>query len=174
VDRVGDGVDAGWLGMQAVVHLGTVPGGYAELAVTETARLQEIPDNLDAAEAVAIIGTGRTTMGGETARAAVDLLGKGGQHLVFGWSGKSPGDSAPLMFTGNELAERGITSQLVVGPPMLQRVGGDVRVLEDRALAEAAAGRWRPAVQRFALAGAAEAHRALETRGTVGKVVLIP
>lgn len=261
VDRIGDGVIAEWLGKQVVVHLGTVPGGYAELAVTETARLQEIPDNLDAAEAVAIIGTGRTTMGilqftdlgpdsiavvlaaaggigtllvqyaknvgatvvglaggpakvalvqrngadiavdytlpdwvdqvrtqlsgrratvlfdsvgGKTTRAAVDLLGKGGQHLVFGWSGKGPGDSAPLTFTENELAERGIASQLVVGSPMLWRVGGDVRVLEDRALAEAAAGRWRPAVRRFALADAAQAHLELETRGTVGKVVLIP
>ncbi|ROV66479.1 hypothetical protein D3105_21800 [Streptomyces globisporus] len=36
------------------------------------------------------------------------------------------------------------------------------------------AGRLRPAVQRFPLAEAAAAHRALETRGTVGKVVLEP
>ncbi|NED87597.1 zinc-binding dehydrogenase, partial [Streptomyces sp. SID11233] len=39
---------------------------------------------------------------------------------------------------------------------------------------EAAAGRLRPAVQRYPLAEAAAAHRALETRGTTGKVVLIP
>ncbi|CAO0828076.1 Zinc-binding dehydrogenase OS=Streptomyces microflavus OX=1919 GN=HUT09_19310 PE=4 SV=1 [Streptomyces microflavus] len=44
----------------------------------------------------------------------------------------------------------------------------------DRALAEAAAGRLRPAVQRYPLAEAAAAHRALETRGTIGKVVLEP
>lgn len=32
----------------------------------------------------------------------------------------------------------------------------------------------RPAVQRYPLAEAAAAHRALETRGTMGKVVLEP
>ncbi|MEV0710103.1 zinc-binding dehydrogenase [Nocardia aurea] len=57
---------------------------------------------------------------------------------------------------------------------MLQRVGGDIRVLEERALAQAAAGRLRPAVQRFPLSDAAGAHRALETRATMGKVVLVP
>ncbi|MEU0159318.1 zinc-binding dehydrogenase [Streptomyces sp. NPDC006261] len=46
--------------------------------------------------------------------------------------------------------------------------------LETHALTEAAAGRLRPAVQRYPLADAAAAHRALETRGTIGKVVLEP
>lgn len=49
-----------------------------------------------------------------------------------------------------------------------------IRTLELRALTEAAAGRLTPAVQRFPLAEAAAAHRALETRGTTGKVVLEP
>ena len=40
-----------------------MPGGYAELAVTDVERLHEIPENLDFAEAVAMIGTGRTAMG---------------------------------------------------------------------------------------------------------------
>ncbi|MFE3795507.1 zinc-binding dehydrogenase [Nocardia tengchongensis] len=42
------------------------------------------------------------------------------------------------------------------------------------ALAEAAAGRLRPAVQSFPLAAAAAAHHALESRATTGKVVLLP
>ncbi|WP_062993881.1 zinc-binding dehydrogenase [Nocardia anaemiae] len=255
VERIGPDVDASWLGKRVVAHLGQAPGGYAELAVTETARLHEIPADLDPAQAVAIVGTGRTTMGillftelgpdsvvvitaaaggigtllvqhaknvgatvvglaggpakvelvqrngadiaidylrrdwpgqartqlgdrratvlfdgvgGEISRAAVDLLGKGGQHLIYGAA-----DGGPLSLS-EELATRGITSEMVVGPRLLQRVGGDLRPLEDKAMTEAAAGRLRPAVQRFALAEAAEAHRALETRGTVGKVVLMP
>ncbi|MFE9324840.1 zinc-binding dehydrogenase [Nocardia sp. NPDC052278] len=254
VDQIGPDVDASWLGKRVVAHLGQEPGGYAELAVAETARLHEIPAELDPAEAVAIVGTGRTTMGillftelgpdsvvvvtaaaggigtllvqyaknvgstvvglaggpakvelvqrngadiaidylrpdwpeqvraqlgdrratvlfdgvgGEISRTAIDLLGKGGQHLIYGAA-----DSAPLSLSEQELATRGITSEMVVGPRMLQRVGGDLRPLEDKAMAEAAAGRLRPAVQRFALADAADAHRALESRGTVGKVVL--
>ncbi|MEV4128228.1 zinc-binding dehydrogenase [Nocardia sp. NPDC049707] len=254
VDRIWTDVDASWLGKRVVAHLGPVPGGYAELAVTETARLHEIPAGLDPAEAVAIVGTGRTAtgillftelgpdsvvvvtaaaggigtllvqyaknvgatvvglaggpakveltrrngadiaidylrpgwpeqvraqlgdrgatvlfdaVGGEISRAAVDLLDKGGQHLIYGAA-----DGAPMSLSEAESAPRGITSELVVGPRMLQRVGGDLRPLEDKAMTEAAAGRLRPAVQRFPLAEAAAAHRALETRGTVGKVVL--
>ncbi|PXX59130.1 NADPH:quinone reductase-like Zn-dependent oxidoreductase [Nocardia tenerifensis] len=261
VDAVGAEVDPSWLGKRVVAHLGAVPGGYAELAVTEAARLHEIPANLDPAEAVAMIGTGRTTMGilqftelgpdsvalvtaaaggigtllvqyaknagatviglaggpakvelvqrngadlavdylladwpekvrafladrrasvlfdsvgGETARSALDLLGKGGQHLVYGASGQSPKDAGAPALPQEELAARGITSEFVLGPPMLQRAGGELRTLEDRAMEEAAAGRLRPAVQRFPLADAALAHRALESRGTTGKVVLIP
>ncbi|MCP2315063.1 NADPH:quinone reductase [Nocardia amikacinitolerans] len=261
VDRVGAGVDPAWLGKPVVAHLGAAPGGYAELAVVEAARLHSIPENLGPAEAVAMIGTGRTTMGilqfadvgpdsvavvtaaaggigtllmqylkalgatviglaggpskvarvagngadiavdyllpdwpervrarlgdraatlvfdaigGETARAAVDLLGEGGSHLVYGFAGKGPKDGQALTFTADELTERGITSQVVLGPPMLRPVGGDIRVLEDRAMAEAAAGRLRPALHRFDLADAAGAHRAIETRATMGKVVLIP
>ncbi|MFD5692975.1 zinc-binding dehydrogenase [Streptomyces rubiginosohelvolus] len=262
VDSVGEGTDPGLLGRRVVAHLGMAPGGYAELAVTEADRLHEIPEGLDAAAAVAMIGTGRTTLGilgftplgpdsvvvvtaaaggigtlivqyarnagatvialaggpakvaratengaglaldythpdwplrareyldtaglratvvydsvgGTTARAAVGLLGPGGQHVVYGWSGEGLRNGEPLTFTAAELAERSITSTSVLGPKMIER-GGGLRALETRALAEAAAGRLRPAVQRFPLAEAAAAHRALETRGTMGKVVLEP
>ncbi|MFG1795167.1 zinc-binding dehydrogenase [Nocardia sp. NPDC049149] len=261
VDAVGADVDPSWIGKRVVAHLGMVPGGYAELAVTEVARLHEIPANLDAAEAVAMIGTGRTTLGvlqftelsrdsiaivtaaaggigtllvqyaknvgatviglaggpakvalvqqngadlavdyrqpgwtqqvrdflgdrtatvlfdsvgGEIAYAGIDLLGKGGQHLIYGGSGTDPKAVGTPTYSADELAARGVTSELVVGQAMIQRAGGDLRGLEDRAMAEATAGRLRPAVQRFPLAEAATAHHALETRGTTGKVVLIP
>ncbi|MFB8119313.1 MULTISPECIES: zinc-binding dehydrogenase [unclassified Streptomyces] len=257
VESLGEGTDPGWLGREVVAHLGAAPGGYAELAVVDAEKLHPLPEGLDAAEAVAMIGTGRTTLGilgftdlgpgsvavvtaaaggigtllvqaagnagadviglaggpakvarvaangaglavdytlpdwprrvrshlealgrpagvvfdsvgGITARAAVDLLGKGGQHLVYGSSG-----GRALSFGAEELAERGITSRSVLGPAMIEK-GGGMRTLETRSLAEAAAGRLRPAVQLFPLAEAAAAHRALETRGTMGKVVLVP
>ncbi|MEW9511344.1 zinc-binding dehydrogenase [Streptomyces bacillaris] len=262
VESVGEGTDPGWLGKRVVAHIGMAPGGYAELTVTEADKIHEIPGTLGAAEAVAMIGTGRTTLGilgftdlgpdsvavvtaaaggigtilvqyaknagatvialaggpakaaraeangadlaldytlpdwpdrarafldahglwatvvfdsvgGATARSAVGLLGRGGQHIVYGWSGEGLHDGRPLTFTPEELAERGITSGSVLGPRMIER-GGGLRALETRALAEAAAGRLRPAVQRYPLAEAAAAHRELETRGTVGKVVLEP
>ncbi|NEA74547.1 zinc-binding dehydrogenase [Streptomyces sp. SID13588] len=258
VDALGEGTDARWLGRRVAAHLGMVPGGYADTAVTDTGKLHELPENLDFAEGIAMIGTGRTTLGilrfadltdqdvvivtaaaggigtllvqqaknlgatvvgaaggpakverirglgadvavdyntpgwtdqvrtalggrsatvvfdavsGPLGRAAVDLLGKGGRHLVYGWSA-----GGPLELGEEELATRGITSQTVIGPPMMKAIGGPegLRALEEAALAEAAAGRLVPAVQRFPLAEAAAAHRALETRATMGKVVLVP
>jgi len=116
------------------------------------------------------------SVGGAPGRAAVDLLAKGGRHLVFGWSSGGLLTGGPLEFAEGELTARGITSEQVLGPPMLARAGGDnpLRTLETAALAEAAAGRLVPAVQRFPLAEATAAHRALESRATMGKVVLVP
>ncbi|MGW2200540.1 zinc-binding dehydrogenase [Streptomyces sp. NPDC001774] len=261
VDALGEGTDPSWLGKRVVAHLGMAPGGYAERAVVDAGRLHALADHLGEAEAVAMIGTGRTTLGilqftelgpdsvavvpaaaggigtllvqyaknagatvvglaggpekvalvkengadlavdyklpdwpdqvraflgtrsatvvfdsvgGATGLAAVDLLGKGGLHVVFGWSGAGLHDGEPLTFTDEELAARGITSESVLGPVMIQKAGGDVRNLELASLAAATEGTLRPAVHRFPLKEAAAAHRALETRGTIGKVVLIP
>lgn len=60
VDRVGTGVDATWLGRRVVAHLGFAGGGYADQAVVDAGRAYPLPDHLDAATAVAAIGTGRT------------------------------------------------------------------------------------------------------------------
>ncbi|MFD6495319.1 zinc-binding dehydrogenase [Streptomyces sp. NPDC060188] len=255
VESLGEGVAALWLGRRVVAHLGFAPGGYAELAVTDVDRVHDIPENLDFAQAVAMIGTGRTAMGivqfaepgptdvvvvpaaaggigtllvqyahhrgatviglaggpekvarvrangadhavdytepswsekvraqlggrtatvvfdgvgGGVAREAVALLGPDGRHIVFGWSGEGIRDGSPYLVEG--------VSEQVLGPVMLRRAGGPdpVRTLELRALAHAASGRLSPAVTRFPLAEAAAAHRALESRATIGKVVLEP
>ncbi|WP_420000418.1 zinc-binding dehydrogenase [Streptomyces boninensis] len=111
------------------------------------------------------------TVGGDAARSAADLLGRGGRHLVLGWS-----SGAPLEFTEAELAERGITTLNVLGPGWLDKIGGEnpLRRMETASLEEAASGRLVPQVQRFPLKDAAAAHKALVNRGTIGKVVLIP
>ncbi len=63
VSATGPDVDPTWIGKRVVVHLGMVPGGYAERAVAKVESLYELPDHVDAAQAVAAIGTGRTTAG---------------------------------------------------------------------------------------------------------------
>lgn len=63
VDAVGEGVDPDWVGRRVVAHLGPVPGGYAEQAVTSVETLFPVPDHVAAADAVAAVGTGRTAQG---------------------------------------------------------------------------------------------------------------
>lgn len=63
VDAVGPGVDPALVGRRVVAHLGMASAGYASMAIAAVAALQTIPGHLDAADAVAMIGTGRTTAG---------------------------------------------------------------------------------------------------------------
>ncbi|WP_244930583.1 zinc-binding dehydrogenase [Nocardioides sp. W7] len=63
VDRVGSGVEESWLGRRVVAHLGLVPGGYAEQAVTAVGTLFPVPDHVSFPAAVAAVGTGRTALG---------------------------------------------------------------------------------------------------------------
>ncbi|MBZ5738081.1 zinc-binding dehydrogenase [Nocardioides mangrovi] len=63
VDAVGPGVGDEWLGRRVVAHLGPVPGGYAEQAVTTVDLLLRLPDRVSFPDAVAAVGTGRTAQG---------------------------------------------------------------------------------------------------------------
>lgn len=63
VDLVGADVDQSWLGRRVVAHLGPVPGGYADQAVTDTGNLIAVPEQVRLTDAVAALGTGRTALG---------------------------------------------------------------------------------------------------------------
>jgi NADPH2:quinone reductase len=108
-------------------------------------------------------------VGGEVGRAGLELLDVGGRIVMFGWT-----SGAATEFTSADIVAGSLSVAWVTGPRMLKRYGG-LRGLETRALAEAAAGRLVPVVHPpFPLADAAAAHRALEGRDTIGKVVLVP
>ena len=62
VDAVGEGADENWIGRRVVAHLGADGAAYAELAVAGVDALHELPDGLSEDAAVAMIGTGRTTI----------------------------------------------------------------------------------------------------------------
>ena len=62
IDQIGPGVAERWLGRFVVADLGLASGGYAELALAPLECVHEVPEALDADQAVAMIGTGRTTL----------------------------------------------------------------------------------------------------------------
>jgi NADPH:quinone reductase len=246
-------VDAGpaeWLGRSVVAHLGMVPGGYADQAVTAVGNLFDVPGHLSFADAVAMVGTGRTAVGilennpiapddvvmvpaaaggigwllvqaaraagarviaaargdeklarleelkpdvlvdygnpgwmsnigerptvvfdgvgGTIGRQSLELLVPGGRMVMFGFSA-----GTPTQFTTSDLVQRSLVASWSLGPKMFARPGG-IRALAALALSKAAAGEWHPLVTTYPLADAARAHRDLEERRTIGKVVLLP
>lgn len=250
VDGVGSDVPTNMLGRRVVAHLGQVPGGYAEQAVTTPEKLIELPAGVTPPEAVALVGTGRTALGileqadltaddvvlipaaagglgwllvqaaravgarvvaaaggadklalleqlapdqlvdyaspawpdtvierptvvldgvgGSIGRQAMQLLRPGGRLLMFGYSA-----GEPTRVATEDLVAGSLTASWSLGPRMLARPGG-IHGLAREAVARAGAGEWWPLVTEYPLAEAAQAHRDLEERRTVGKVVLIP
>ncbi|WP_322921753.1 zinc-binding dehydrogenase [Nocardioides renjunii] len=63
VDAVGPDVDRSWLGRRVVAHLGVLSGGYATRALAPAAALLPLADHVAEADAVAMVGTGRTALG---------------------------------------------------------------------------------------------------------------
>jgi len=255
VDVVAADVDPTWIGRHVVVHLGAASGGYASQVVASVGTLIPFSEAVEAAEAVAMIGTGRTALGvleeadldandvvlvtaaagglgtllvqaaaglgctvvgvaggdakldlarslgasivadylidgwadivrtalgerritvaldgvgGTIGRTAFELVGPGGRVVLFGYS-----SGAPMPLDATDLFARGVSVSAAIGPRLFARPGG-IQRLAELAVGRLEAGVWSPVVDRFPLADAADAHRALTGRRTTGKVVLIP
>lgn len=112
VDAVGAGVDERWLGKRVVAHLGQASGGYAELAVREVEHLHKLPDTVADDVAVAMIGTGRTTVGIlESARLTSDDVvlvtgAAGGVGTLLVQAGRSAGATVVGVAGGPAKVER--------------------------------------------------------------------
>ncbi|MGH8880072.1 MAG: zinc-binding dehydrogenase, partial [Stackebrandtia sp.] len=115
------------------------------------------------------ITVGVDSVGGKSGRASFDLLGAGGRYILLGWSGTNE----LTHLDGKDIVDRSLQVTSVLGPRMTARPGG-IRSLETEALQRLAAGRLIPLIQSFPLEQAGRAHRDLETRATIGKVVLAP
>jgi NADPH2:quinone reductase len=112
VDELGPGVDERWRGRRVVAHLGQASGGYAELAVAPVAALHEIPEQLSAEAAVAMIGTGRTAVGilDRAALTAEDVVlvtaAAGGLGVLFIQAARNAGARAVGVAGGPAKTER--------------------------------------------------------------------
>jgi NADPH2:quinone reductase len=103
----------------------------------------------------ATVEIGFDGVGGSIGRDAFELLRPGGRLCTFGMA------SGSFTIVGeDELTDRGVTK-----PPGSRPDPDEMRGLTARALATAAAGALRPVIgQEVPLAGAGDAHRAIEAR----------
>ncbi|NIH78750.1 zinc-binding dehydrogenase [Amycolatopsis viridis] len=102
-------------------------------------------------------------VGGAIGAAAFGLVRRGGRHFSYGLA-----SGGWTEVSEEEASARGVRLHSgALGSP------ADLRAATEWVLAEAAAGRVKPLIgQRFPLARAADAHRAIESRGTIGKTLL--
>jgi NADPH:quinone reductase len=104
-------------------------------------------------------------VGGSIGRDAFQLLGRGGRLSTFGMAA---GSFAPI--SNEDVNDRGVTR--LRGAVVDAR---EMSALTARALSHAAVGELRPVIgQEQPLATAADAHRAIEARTTIGKTLLVP
>lgn len=127
---------------------------------SRTARLeQHVAGSPDATDAADVVLDG---VGGDLGASAAALLRPGGRLVLHGWSSGEPNPRS---------TDASLDVRDVLGPSAPDV--GDLRPYRDRALARAASGEWHVLTHRVPLAEAARAHRELEQRRTIGKVVLV-
>ncbi|MFE9423538.1 zinc-binding dehydrogenase [Kitasatospora sp. NPDC006697] len=152
------------LAVAAGARVVAAAGGERKLALARSLGAQEAVDYREPgwADRVGPVDVVFDGVGGEIGRAAFGLLRPGGRMDSFGLAA---GEWAAI--PAEAAAGRGV--ELVAG----ERTPEALRSATAHALAEGAAGRLRPVIgQRFALAEAAAAHTAIESRATVGKTLL--
>ncbi len=122
------------------------------------------PDWADGLKDMTVVLDG---VGGEVGAAALKTLGVGGRHIIYGWAS---GEMTPISTAA--LFANSLTATVALGPGLMRR---GLRALEEESMAGLLSGRFVPLVNpAFALRDAAKAHEALESRATIGKVVLKP
>ncbi|HTU74165.1 MAG TPA: zinc-binding dehydrogenase [Trebonia sp.] len=131
----------------------------ADLAVSYAA-----PDWADAVRAATDrVDVAFDGVGGQLGITAFGLVAPGGRFVPFGMA------SGALATVPADVARRRRIAVLASTPPSAY----EMREYTTAALAEAVAGRLRPVIgQVHALAGAAQAHAAIEGRQTIGKTLL--
>lgn len=139
-----------------VDELGATAVNYTEAHWTDTVRA------LTDGAGVDVILDG---IGGPLGTAAFELAAPGSRFCGYGTPGGGFAD-----IDRDEAAAREVT---LTGIEQVQLPRDEANRLVERALAEAAAGSLRPIIgQRFALDHAGDAHRAIESRGVIGKTLL--
>jgi NADPH:quinone reductase len=106
-------------------------------------------------------------VGGAIGRQALELVQPGGSVVLYGWS-----SGEPTRLTEADILGRGLTVSAAFGPRIAMRRPDGVRDFEREALKLAASGRIVAEVRRLPMSEIVAAHRLLEARETIGKLVL--
>jgi NADPH2:quinone reductase len=137
-------------------------GGARKVALAQSLGAVEVVDYALPDYEFSIVDIAFDGVGGSVGWAALHALRPAGTFVQFGLASGAP----------TELDRTDVT---VLGFDRLGAMAARAAQLTARALDEAAAGRLRPVIgQTYPLAEAAQAHRAIESRATLGKTLLIP